>query len=105
MNLPDVQRAVASFVEANRLETSIEARLLDLTSEVGELAKEALRVTNYGRDQFQPNSEWVNELGDILFVLVCIANSTDVDLAEALNQSLAKSKPRLDATGDLGSGL
>jgi hypothetical protein len=43
-----LQRTVASFVEEEGIEAPVEARILDLASEVGELFKEALKATNYG---------------------------------------------------------
>jgi NTP pyrophosphatase (non-canonical NTP hydrolase) len=77
---------VASFVEDEGIEAPVEARLLDLASEVGELSKEALKATNYGRAPFHPSGGWASELGDVLFVLVCLANSTGVDLEAALKR-------------------
>lgn len=50
MEPPTYQTVVARFVESNDLEISVPARLLDLVSEVGELAKEVLKATRYGRE-------------------------------------------------------
>lgn len=99
-----LQRIVASFVEEVGIETPVEARLLDLASEVGELSKEALEATNYGRSPFHPPDGWVGELGDALFVLGCLANSTVVDLEAALKGALGKYRERLALGGDAGSG-
>ena len=54
MELPVLQKAVARFVETHGLQAAVQARLLDLVSEVGELAKEALKGTRYGREPFRP---------------------------------------------------
>ncbi|CAN5872431.1 hypothetical protein BH23ACT11_BH23ACT11_27680 [soil metagenome] len=79
--LPNLQRAVADFVARHGIEAPVQARLLDLTSEVGELAKEVIEATNYGRERLEPLPDsW----GDVLFSLVCLANSTDV-IVEAEN--------------------
>jgi NTP pyrophosphatase (non-canonical NTP hydrolase) len=73
-------------------------------SEVGELSKEVLEGTRYGRAPFNASDGWVGELGDVLFALVCIANSTSVDLGTALGGALDKYRERLALGGDAGSG-
>ena len=92
------------FVETHKLETSVLPRVLDLVTEVGELAKEVLTTTDYGRTPFRPSESWREELGDVFFALVCLANSTDVDLENALQQALDKYRERLAQKGDAGSG-
>ena len=46
--MKDAQRRVAEFVHAHDLSAGVETRLLDLVSELGELAKEGLKGTDYG---------------------------------------------------------
>ena len=99
-----LQRTVASFVEEAGIEASVHMRLLDLVSEVGELSKEVLTATNYGRDSFHPPDGWAGELGDAFFVLACLANDTGVDLEAALDGALGKYRERLLLGGDAGSG-
>jgi lincosamide nucleotidyltransferase len=98
------QRSVAAFVAAHALEVPVSARLLDLVSEVGELAKEALKGSEYGRAPFTGTEGWAAELGDALFSLACVANSTGVNLNAALEAALAKYELRLATRGDAGSG-
>jgi NTP pyrophosphatase (non-canonical NTP hydrolase) len=102
--MSNLQRIVASFVEEAGIGAPVEARLLDLASEVGELSKEALEATNYGRARFHPSDGWAGELGDVLFVLACLANSTGVDLEVALKGALGKYRERLALGGEAGSG-
>jgi NTP pyrophosphatase (non-canonical NTP hydrolase) len=102
--LPAFQQKVADFVDAHDLRTSAEHRLLDLVAELGELSKEALKATNYGRGPFIPDEKWDDELSDVFFSLVCLANSTAVDLEQGLEAALAKYAARLGARGDAGSG-
>ena len=62
-----------------------------LTEEVGEVAR--IMARQYGEQSFKESDKKVNlgdELADVLFVLVCIANQTGVDLTEALNKNLQK---------------
>jgi len=66
-----------------------------LTEEVGEVARLMSRI--YGDQSFKDSDKDKNladELADVLFVLICIANQTDVDLEEALNNNLAKKTER-----------
>jgi NTP pyrophosphatase (non-canonical NTP hydrolase) len=99
-----LQRYVAAFVEEYSLEASDHARALDLVSEVGELAKEILEGTDYGRAPFEAPGGWTGEVGDAFFALACLANSTGVDLEAALNATLEKYRERLALGGDAGSG-
>jgi len=90
MLLPPFQEQVAEFVLRNELEISANNRLMDLISEVGELAKELLENTEYGNRDFYPTRAWKNELGDVFFALICLANSTEVNLIAAAKQCLIK---------------
>ena len=103
-NLPLFQLAVARFVEAQALEVPPAIRLLDLVSEAGEVAKELLTGTRYGREEFRPGAAWPEELADLFFALVCVANSTGVNLESALEAALAKYDARLAGRGHAGSG-
>ena len=72
--------------------------LAQLVEEVGEVARIMSRT--YGEQSFKDSDEKVSlkdELADVLFVLVCIANQTDIDLTEAFQENLQK-KTKRDAT-------
>jgi NTP pyrophosphatase (non-canonical NTP hydrolase) len=103
-NLAPAQERVGRFVAAHGLDAPVEVRLLDLVSEVGELAKEVLKGSDYGRAPFVPPEGWDGELADTLFALLCLANSTGVDLDTALTAALAKYADRLATRGAAGSG-
>ena len=108
MALSSIQHQIAQFVQVHDLATTPAARLLDLVSEVGELAKEVLKASDYGQTDFTPSAaqteNWNEELADVLFALICLANSTQVDLDSALNSVLAKYSARMQAKGEAGSG-
>jgi len=99
-----LQDTVAGFVKEHKLEAGVAYRLLDLVSEIGEISKELLKSTEYGRVGFQGGHEWEEELGDALFSLTCVANATDVDLEEALLKALVKYQKRIESREDVGSG-
>ncbi|PYE50466.1 MazG nucleotide pyrophosphohydrolase domain-containing protein [Deinococcus yavapaiensis] len=100
----DPQRHIYDFVRSHGLVADPTARLLDLASEVGEVAKELLKATHYGVAPFTPSAAWAEELGDVYFSLLCLADATDVDLDEALDRVLAKYAHRLAERGDASSG-
>lgn len=66
-----------------------------LVEEVGELAR--IMARKYGEQSFKqgenPDS-LSEEMADILFVLICLANQTGVDLTEAFRQNLSKKTSR-----------
>jgi NTP pyrophosphatase (non-canonical NTP hydrolase) len=66
-----------------------------LMEEVGELAR--LMARTYGDQSFKKSDfkgELADEMADVLFVLVCLANQTGVDLTKAIEANLAKKTER-----------
>jgi NTP pyrophosphatase (non-canonical NTP hydrolase) len=66
-----------------------------LTEEVGELARIIAR--NYGDQSSKPGDKEGNladEIADVFFVLICIANQTGVDLNKAFKENLEKKTQR-----------
>jgi len=69
-----------------------------LTEEVGEVARIIAR--QYGDQSFKASDKDKNladELADVLFVVICLANQTGIDLTDALSRNLDK-KTKRDAT-------
>ena len=69
--------------------------LAQLVEEVGELSRIMSRT--YGEQSFKESdrkSSLEDELADVLFVLICIANQTGVDLTTALSKNLEKKTSR-----------
>ena len=66
-----------------------------LTEEVGELARIIAR--KYGEQSFKESDKQYNladKMADVLFVLICLANQTGVNLTEALKNNLEKKTNR-----------
>jgi NTP pyrophosphatase (non-canonical NTP hydrolase) len=101
---PAFQEVVLEFVDDHHLEIEVPYRMLDLVSELGEVAKEVLKSSHYGITRFMPENRWEEELGDLFFSLICLANSTGVNLEEALNTVLQKYENRLISQENPGSG-
>ncbi|HEY8387157.1 MAG TPA: nucleotide pyrophosphohydrolase [Parasegetibacter sp.] len=74
-----------------------------LMEEVGELAR--LMVRKYGEQSFKKSDEGkelADEMADVLWVLICLANQTGVDLASALQKNMEK-KTKRDADRHAGN--
>ena len=65
-----------------------------LTEEVGEVAR--IMARRYGEQSFKKGekSDLGDELSDVLWVLICIANQTGIDLTEALQRNIDKKTKR-----------
>jgi len=70
-----------------------------LTEEVGEVARLMARI--YGEQSFKTKQaeasapqDLADEMADVLFVLICLANQTGIDLSEALVKNLEKKTKR-----------
>ncbi len=66
-----------------------------LTEEVGELARIVART--YGEQSFKESDKQKNladEMADVLWVLICLANQTGVDLTEAFAKNIDKKTSR-----------
>ncbi|RRJ33695.1 MazG nucleotide pyrophosphohydrolase domain-containing protein [Halocatena pleomorpha] len=88
------QRRVASFIEQHDLHAPPAYRLLDLVSEVGEVAKDANSSTDYGTSPGELTlSE--EEIGDVLFSLLALADSQEINADAALQTALEKYERRL----------
>jgi len=66
-----------------------------LMEEVGEVAR--IMARQYGEQSYKKSDTEVNladEMADVLFVLICLANQTGVDLTDALEKNLEKKQSR-----------
>lgn len=66
-----------------------------LTEEVGELAR--IMARKYGEQSFKEsdkNADLGDEMADVLWVLICLANQTGVDLSESLQKNIEKKTNR-----------
>ncbi len=87
-----VHQYISQFKEGYFSPLSLTARL---TEEVGELAREIQHT--YGdkpKKKEEDESSIEEEIGDILFVLACFANSLNFDLSDAFGRSISKIETR-----------
>lgn len=103
MTIKEAQEAVDQWVKTYGVRYFSElTNMACLTEEVGELARVVAR--KYGDQSFkkgeQPNLG--EEMADVMWVLICLANQTGIDLTEELQKSFEK-KTKRDATRHLNN--
>ena len=95
MELSELQKRVDTWIrEYGARYFSEPTNMAILTEEVGELARVMAR--KYGDQSFKAGEteNLADEMADVLWVLVCLANQTGVNLTEALEANFAKKTAR-----------
>jgi NTP pyrophosphatase (non-canonical NTP hydrolase) len=96
MKLQEAQSQVDNWIKTVGVRYFSElTNMAILTEEVGELAR--LMARQYGDQSFKEsdkNKELGDEIADVLWVLLCIANQTGVDLTAALEKNFEKKNIR-----------
>lgn len=95
MTISEAQKIVDSWIKEYGVRYFDEmTNLAILTEEVGEVAR--IMARKYGEQSFKEGekSDLSDELADVLWVLICIANQTGVDLTEALQRNIDKKTKR-----------
>ena len=96
MTIEEAQEAVDQWINENGVRYFNElTNMAMLTEEVGEVARIIAR--RYGEQSEKENDKSKDlgeEMADVLFVLICLANQTGVDLTDALQKSLEKKSVR-----------
>ena len=103
VTLTEVQRQVDEWIQTYGVRYFNElTNMAILTEEVGELARVMARA--YGEQSFKEgeNPNLAEEMADVLWVLVCMANQTGVDLTEAWHSTIEK-KTKRDNTRHLNN--
>ena len=92
ITLPEAQKMVDQWIKTIGVRYFSElTNMAILTEEVGELARIIART--YGDQSFKKSDECKNlgdEMADVLWVLICLANQTGVDLNEAFLKNMEK---------------
>ena len=102
--MQDIQEKVQKFCDENNLNTSPQSRLIDTVSELGEVAKELLVGSDYGKKSFQQNEKIELEIGDVVFSIIALSNSLDINIEDALQKVLKKYEQRAKK-GSIGSDV
>ena len=90
MNIKNCQKTVDNWIKKNGVRYFNElTNLAQLTEEVGEVARIISR--EYGEQSKKPSDKKLNlgeELADVLFVLLCLANQTNINLQDEFDKKL-----------------
>ncbi len=95
MELDEAQRIVDNWIKTYGVRYFSElTNMAVLTEEVGELAR--IMARTYGDQSFKEGEkhDLGDEMADVLWVLICLANQTGVNLTEAFEKNLAKKTAR-----------
>ena len=95
MTLEEAQKTVDNWIKTYGVRYFSElTNMAVLTEEVGELAR--IMARKYGDQSFKTgeNTNLGDEMADVLWVLLCLANQTGVDLTEAFQKNLEKKTTR-----------
>ncbi|MBK0384369.1 nucleotide pyrophosphohydrolase [Pedobacter sp. SD-b] len=96
MTLKEAQKLVDNWINTTGVRYFNElTNTAILMEEVGEVAR--IMARKYGEQSYKKSDKEVNlpdEMADVLFVLICLANQTGIDLADALNKNLEKKSIR-----------
>ncbi len=92
MTLKEAQEKVDQWIKTLGVRYFDElTNMVLLTEEVGELAR--IFARKYGEQSFKESDkdyDLADEMADVLFVLICLANQTGIDLTDALKKNLEK---------------
>jgi len=96
MTIKDAQETVDQWIKTTGIRYFNElTNTAILMEEVGEVAR--IMSRKYGEQSFKKSDEAVDlgdEMADVLFVLICLANQTGIDLTEAMKKNLEKKSIR-----------
>lgn len=96
MTLKDAQTQVDSWIKTYGVRYFSElTNMAILTEEVGEVARIiARRYGEQSEKESDKSKDLGDEMADVLWVLMCLANQTGIDLTEAFEKNLAKKTAR-----------
>jgi NTP pyrophosphatase (non-canonical NTP hydrolase) len=96
MTINDAQETVDRWIKTTGIRYFNElTNTAILMEEVGEVAR--IMARKYGEQSFKKSDEEVNladEMADVMFVLICLANQTGINLTDALEKNLEKKSIR-----------
>lgn len=92
MTIDEAQQTVDTWIKTTGIRYFNElTNTAILMEEVGEVAR--IMARQYGEQSFKQSDEKVDladEMADVMFVLICLANQTGINLTEALEKNLVK---------------
>ncbi len=83
--------------------TNANIRMLDVVSEVGELAKEVIKSQEYGEKEFAVTEDLEMEFGDVMYSLITFAHENNINVTKAVEKVILKYRARFSKKGHMGS--
>lgn len=94
-NLRELQGYVKEFVNERNWQTPASDVLIHMLEELGEVARNVLKMKNYGGQHTSDSGNNMHEeLADVFYLLLKLANESDVDLMDAFGQKMEKNSKR-----------
>ncbi len=101
-----ISEEVMEFLNVSKTFSDTFVRMADIQSELGELSKEILKATRYGKTETSTRHESIeDEYGDLLFSVLALGVELKTDPEYCLRKSIEKYSKRLEKTGQIGSGV
>ena len=96
MTIEEAQKQVDEWIRTTGVRYFSElTNMAILTEEVGEMAR--IMARTYGDQSFKKSDldkNWADEMADVLWVLICLANQTNIDLTKAFENNIKKKTER-----------
>lgn len=93
--IKELQEEVNAFVNERKWQTPIDDILIHIVEELGEVARNVLRMKNYGGQHTSDKENNMDEeLADLLYLLLKMGNECKVDLGKAFDSKMEKNAKR-----------
>ena len=91
----EAQTEVKEFVKERNWQTPASDILIHMTEELGEIARNILKMKNYGGQHTSDGGDNMKEeLADLFYLLLKLANETNIDLTKAFEEKMEKNAKR-----------
>lgn len=80
------------------------SRILNIQSELGELAKAYLENSKYGTQSFELKDDFKEEFGDVLYTILSLANELNISCEQCLDIAIEKYNKRINKGNSMKSG-
>lgn len=94
-NVRELQTYVKNFVDERNWQTPASDILIHMMEEMGEVARNVLKMKNYGgQHTADSDHNMPEELADVFYLLLKLANESKVDLVDAFSKKMEKNSKR-----------
>ena len=98
--MKDILNTLSELLIKADAKMDTQSRMMDVASEVGELSKEVLKSTRYGRNEFTMTPEFEEEYGDVLYSLLSMGIENGIDIEANIKKMIKKMNSRFGIEED-----